>query len=111
DEQTILINHWPLRRDLAILPAIPRFCVWCGTRATEDWATRYRAKAVVYGHLHIPRTHHRHHVRFEEVSLGYPRQYDRSYGLTAYLREILPGPSTPTLLIRHSPAEKTAKRL
>lgn len=102
DEQTILVNHWPLRRDVAILPAIPRFCIWCGTRATEDWATRYRAQAVVYGHLHIRRTQHRHHVRFEEVSLGYPRQYDRARGMEAYLREILPGPTTPPLLRRYA---------
>lgn len=100
-EPTILVNHWPLRRDLAMLPAIPRFCIWCGTRATEDWAHRYGATAVVYGHLHIRRTHHRHHVRFEEVSLGYPRQYERERGLAPYLREILPGRSGAPLLRRY----------
>jgi hypothetical protein len=29
---------------------------------------------VVYGHLHIPRTIVHDDVRFEEVSLGYPRE-------------------------------------
>ena len=31
-------------------------------------------------------------VRFEEVSLGYPSQYQPDLGLDSYLREILPGP-------------------
>jgi len=88
----VLINHFPLRRDLAVLPRIPRFSIWCGTRATEDWHRRYRALAVVYGHLHIRRTTHRDGVRFEEVSLGYPKDWDESRGIEPYLREILPGP-------------------
>ena len=33
------------------------------------------ARAVVYGHLHIPRTTWYDGVRFEEVSLGYPREW------------------------------------
>jgi predicted phosphodiesterase len=89
---TVLINHFPLRADLAILPAIPRFSIWCGTTRTEDWHTRFRAAAVVYGHLHIPGTRHRDGVRFEEVSLGYPGQRRRGRGPEDYLREILPGP-------------------
>ncbi|HEY8020349.1 MAG TPA: metallophosphoesterase [Thermoanaerobaculia bacterium] len=88
----VLINHFPLRHDLAVLPRIPRFSIWCGTRATEDWHRRYRALAVVYGHLHIRRTTHRDGVRFEEVSLGYPKDWDESRGIEPYLREILPGP-------------------
>ena len=88
----VLINHFPLRQDLAVLPRIPRFSIWCGTRATEDWHRRYRALAVVYGHLHIRRTSHRDGVRFEEVSLGYPKDWDESRGIEPYLREILPGP-------------------
>jgi len=88
----VLINHFPLRRDLAVLPRIPRFSIWCGTRATEDWHRRYHALAVVYGHLHIRRTTHRDGVRFEEVSLGYPKDWDESRGIEPYLREILPGP-------------------
>jgi hypothetical protein len=35
----------------------------------------------------------RDRVRFEEVSLGYPRDWRRERGMQAYLREILPGPA------------------
>lgn len=88
----ILANHYPLRRDHAHLRRIPRFSIWCGTRRTEEWHTRFAAAAVVYGHLHIRRSHARDGVRFEEVSLGYPRQWTRSYGMAHYLRQILPRP-------------------
>ena len=30
-------------------------------------------------------------VRYEEVSLGYPRDWDETRGVNWYLREILPG--------------------
>jgi len=89
---TVLVNHWPLRRELAVLPAIPRFSIWCGTRRTEDWHVRFRAKAVVYGHLHIRRTRVIDGVRFEEVSLGNPGQWNAERGVEGHLREILPGP-------------------
>ena len=91
-DRTVLINHWPLRGDLCRLPRIPRFRVWCGTRETEDWHTRYRAEVVVTGHLHMRATDWRDGVRFEEVSLGYPRHWLVERGAAAYLREILPGP-------------------
>lgn len=89
--RTVLINHFPLREDLAILPAVPRFSLWCGTRRTDDWHVRFRALAVVSGHLHIRGTRFRDGVRFEEVSLGYPRNWTPGRGLDHYLREILPG--------------------
>ncbi len=88
----VLVNHWPLREDLAILPRVPRFKVWCGTRRTEDWHLRYNACAVVFGHLHLRATHLRDGVRFEEVSLGYPQNYDVELGIEPYLRQILPDP-------------------
>jgi 3',5'-cyclic AMP phosphodiesterase CpdA len=91
----ILINHFPLRYDLAVLPRIPRFSIWCGTRRTEDWHQRYRAHAVVYGHLHIRGTYYRDGIRCEEVSLGYPQNYNPTRPITYYLREILPGPPPP----------------
>jgi 3',5'-cyclic AMP phosphodiesterase CpdA len=90
--RTVLLNHFPLRREHAVLPRIPRFSVWCGTRRTTDWHTRFRAVAVVSGHLHIRSTRHLDGVRFEEVSLGYPPQWNVERGVGAYLREILPGP-------------------
>ena len=92
---TILINHFPLRRELARLPAIPRFSIWCGTRLTESWHLDHRARVVVSGHLHIRSTRWIDGVRFEEVSLGYPRQHAPGRAIEQYLREILPGPPAP----------------
>lgn len=89
----VLINHFPLRQDLVNLRWIPRFSLWCGTRRTEHWHTRFPVVAAVYGHLHIRGTHTRDGVRFEEVSLGYPRDWKQQRGVAAYLREILPGPA------------------
>lgn len=88
--RTILVNHFPLKRSLARLPAIPRFQIWCGTRRTEDWHTRFRAAVVISGHLHIRSSRVLDGCRFEEVSLGYPRQWRASHGLDHYLRPILP---------------------
>jgi predicted phosphodiesterase len=91
----VLINHFPLRYDLAVLPRIPRFSIWCGTRRTEDWHLRFNAHVVVYGHLHIRGTYRRDGVRCEEVSLGYPQNYKPAQPIASYLREILPGPAPP----------------
>jgi 3',5'-cyclic AMP phosphodiesterase CpdA len=88
----VIINHFPLRRDLAVLPAIPRFSIWCGTRLTEDWHLRFRAEAVIHGHLHIRGSYRRDGVRFEEVSLGYPPNWNQTFGIEPYLRQILPHP-------------------
>ncbi len=89
--RTILVNHWPLRLDLCRLFRIPRFTPWCGTRRTEHWHLRYRADVVLSGHLHMRATDWRDGVRFEEVSLGYPRQYDATKGADGYLRQVWPG--------------------
>jgi len=88
----VLINHFPLKRTLAQLPAIPRFRVWCGTRRAENWHTRFRASVVVSGHLHIRQSKVLDGVRFEEVSFGYPRQWRPDRPIDAYLRLILPAP-------------------
>ncbi len=87
--RTVLINHFPLRRELARLPAIPRFSIWCGTRLTETWHRDYRAQVVVSGHLHIRSTRWIDGVRFEEVSMGYPRQRPPGVTLEGLLRQIL----------------------
>lgn len=92
DAPLVIVNHFPLRQDLLTLRRIPRFSLWCGTRATEDWHRRYRAVAVVHGHLHVRATHFRDDVRFEEVSLGYQRDWDLERGIAPYLRQILPAP-------------------
>jgi predicted phosphodiesterase len=88
----ILINHFPLRERLVRLKRIPRFSLWCGTKRTDDWHTRFPVSIVIYGHLHMRATDYQDHVRFEEVSLGYPPQWRQGHGVEAYLREILPGP-------------------
>jgi 3',5'-cyclic AMP phosphodiesterase CpdA len=84
----IVVNHYPLRRDLAVLPRIPRFSIWCGTRRTERWLEQYPIALAVYGHLHIRQSLCRDGVRYEEVSLGYPNQWDPARGMAGYLREI-----------------------
>ena len=88
----VIINHFPLRRDLAVLPRIPRFSIWCGTRLTEDWHLRFNAASVVSGHLHVPGTLWRDGVPFREVSLGYPRQWQRRPAWTRELRVVEPAP-------------------
>jgi 3',5'-cyclic AMP phosphodiesterase CpdA len=91
DCATVLINHFPLRYEHVRLPRIPRFSLWCGTKKTEDWHTRFRAEVVVTGHLHMPATLWRDGVRFEEVSLGYPQQWTWRGDISRCVREILPG--------------------
>jgi predicted phosphodiesterase len=89
----VLVNHFPLRRELVQLPRIPRFAVWCGTERSRDWHVRFRAGVVVSGHLHLRTSRQIDGVRFEEVSLGYPGQWRESAtGVAPYLRQILPAP-------------------
>jgi 3',5'-cyclic AMP phosphodiesterase CpdA len=87
---TVLVNHFPLIREPTLVLRHPEFAQWCGTIHTADWHRRFRAKAVVYGHLHIPRTTRHDGVRFEEVSLGYPREWQRRRVARAGLRRVLP---------------------
>jgi len=95
DASAILVAHWPLRQDLVRLFRIPRFSPWCGTRLTEDWHLRFPVQVAVTAHLHMRSTDWRGGVRFEEVSLGYPRHWRRERGLGHYLRQVLPGPEAP----------------
>ncbi len=87
---TVLVNHWPLTRLPTRLLRYPEFALWCGTTATADWHVRYRAAAVVYGHLHIPRVTWEDGVRFVEVSLGYPREWRARGRPDPLLRTVLP---------------------
>lgn len=66
---TILINHWPL-----VIEPVQGLDValWSGTTATRDWAVKYRARAVIYGHLHTPNELRIDGVPHIDVSLGYP---------------------------------------
>ena len=74
---TVLVNHFPLVREPTDVLWYPQFALWCGTTLTADWPTRFAAEAVVYGHLHIPRTTWHDGIRHEEVSVGYPREWSK----------------------------------
>jgi 3',5'-cyclic AMP phosphodiesterase CpdA len=91
---SILVNHFPLVREPCDAMFYPEFAMWCGTTATKDWHTRYNALCSVYGHLHIPRTTWYDGVRFEEVSVGYPREWRRRKPYR-WMRQILPDPKYP----------------
>lgn len=91
----ILVNHFPLVREPTQILRYSQFAQWCGTTRTAGWHIRYNAAAVVYGHLHIPRTTWYDGVRFEEVSLGYPREWRRRKTRPGVPRQILPAPATP----------------
>lgn len=92
DLPTVLVNHFPLVREPTAVMRYPVFAQWCGTVRTADWPTRFRAQAVVYGHLHIPRTTWHDGIRHEEVSLGYPREWRRRATAPVIPRQILPAP-------------------
>jgi 3',5'-cyclic AMP phosphodiesterase CpdA len=90
----VLVNHFPLIEEPTRILRHPEFAQWCGTRRTAEWHRRFRAAAVVYGHLHIPCTTWHDGVRFEEVSLGYPREWEGRTWARAGLRRILPAAET-----------------
>ena len=73
----VVVSHWPLLRDPATALRHPEYAPWCGTELTADWHRSFPVTAAVYGHLHIPRTTVHDGVRFEEVSVGYPREWRR----------------------------------
>ncbi|ABW10544.1 metallophosphoesterase [Parafrankia sp. EAN1pec] len=93
DVPLVLVNHFPLVREPTRILRYPVFAQWCGTELTADWHTRYNVAAVVYGHLHIPRTTWYDGVRFEEVSVGYPREWRAWPARRPVLRQILPAPT------------------
>jgi 3',5'-cyclic AMP phosphodiesterase CpdA len=86
----VLVNHYPLLREPTRVLRHPEFAQWCGTELTADWHRRFPVAAVVYGHLHIPRTTWHDGVPFQEVSLGYPREHG---GRPYAPRRLLLGPA------------------
>ncbi|MGK5630397.1 metallophosphoesterase family protein [Streptomyces sp. URMC 123] len=88
----VLVNHFPLVREPTRVLWYPEFAQWCGTELTADWPVRFPTAAVVYGHLHIPRTTWHDGIRHEEVSIGYPREWRRRGHPLGLLRQILPHP-------------------
>jgi 3',5'-cyclic AMP phosphodiesterase CpdA len=87
---TVLVNHFPLIVQPTRALRHPEFAQWCGTVRTAEWHRRFGAVAVVYGHLHMPHTSWHGGVRFEEVSLGYPRERRRRRAWACEPRRILP---------------------
>lgn len=77
DVPVVLVSHWPLLRSPTLALRHQEFAPWCGTVLTDGWHLRQQTAAAVYGHLHIPRTTWYDGVRFEEVSVGYPREWQR----------------------------------
>jgi 3',5'-cyclic AMP phosphodiesterase CpdA len=94
-QPAVLVSHWPLLP--APLGALrhPQFAPWCGTELTAGWHQKYPVAAAVYGHLHIPRSTVHDGVRFEEVSVGYPREWRRRHGTPPPPRVILGGLAPP----------------
>lgn len=86
---TVLVNHYPLVRQPTQRLRFPEFALWCGTERTQDWPTRFGAKAVVYGHLHIPVTDHIDGIPHHEVSLGYPHEWDQPGALSRRMVRVL----------------------
>lgn len=74
---TVLANHWPLVVEPTRQLHEPDIALWSGTRQTRDWARRYRAQMVVYGHLHMPGETRVDGVPHVDVSLGYPFEQHR----------------------------------
>ncbi|HEX7160255.1 MAG TPA: metallophosphoesterase [Trebonia sp.] len=87
----VLVSHWPLVRGPVDELRHQAFAPWCGTTLTADWHARHKTVAAVYGHLHIPRTTRHGGVRFEEVSVGYPREWQRRGAAPPPPRVILEG--------------------
>jgi 3',5'-cyclic AMP phosphodiesterase CpdA len=90
DVPLVFVNHYPLVRQPTRILRYPEFAQWCGTELTADWHTTYPTAAVVYGHLHIPRSTVYDGVPFEEVSLGYPREWRPRANPPRLPRRILP---------------------
>jgi 3',5'-cyclic AMP phosphodiesterase CpdA len=90
--ETVLINHFALEEEHAVLPQVPRFTPWSGTKLTKAWHRRFRARAVIFGHLHIPGVRWLDGVPFQEVSLGYPSQWGSEHAEGIRLREVLLAP-------------------
>lgn len=89
----VLVSHWPLLRAPVAGLRHPEFAPWCGTVLTADWHRSFPVTAAVYGHLHIPRTTYHDGVRFEEVSVGYPREWQRRGD----------APAPPRVVLGHAP--------
>ncbi len=90
---TVLVNHWPLTALPLQVLRHPEFALWCGSaghRALAPSSTTRRRWST--GTCTCPRTTWEDGVRFEEVSVGYPREWQRHGLVRGPLRQILPAP-------------------
>jgi predicted phosphodiesterase len=91
DGPVVLASHWPLLPDPVAALRHQAFAPWCGTTLTAGWHTQPDVLACVYGHLHIPRSTRHDGVRFEEVSVGSPREWQHRGAAPPPPRVILGG--------------------
>jgi len=96
DLPIVLVDHYPLIATPLLALSHRGIAPWSATTATADWHRQHRTLAVVYGHLHLPGRAVYDGVRFEEVSVGYPREWSRR-PVPPGLRPILPEPDSPGL--------------
>jgi hypothetical protein len=89
------VIHFLLVREPTRLLRYPEFAQWGGMEWTKDWHLRYNAAAVIYGHIHIPRTTWYDSVRFDEVSLWYPRKRRARVKRSSWQRQIPPMREAP----------------
>ena len=85
---------------------VRRIFIHLERRSPLDRFAGYGARVVVSGHLHTRRTDWIDGVRFEEVSLGYPREQRPGMQADAYLRQILPEPTACTTARRQNAATR-----
>jgi len=86
DVPYILVNHYPLVQRPVDSVYFQGIAPWCGTSLTASWHREFPVRSMVYGHLHIRRRSYIDGVRFDEVSVGYPREWKQ--------RPDSPGPVT-----------------
>jgi Icc-related predicted phosphoesterase len=77
DVPIIIVNHYPLLKELGRIYTFPRFSIWCGTTQTQKWLDEFNIEIAIYGHLHIRSAKTINGVRHEEVSFGYPQDWNQ----------------------------------
>ncbi|MDX7987496.1 metallophosphoesterase [Xenorhabdus sp. 12] len=86
-ENIILMSHFPVIRKPLESLRNTEFSIWCGSEKTHQWASRKGVRMVIYGHLHIPNLEYIQNVAHVEVSLGYPREWQK-HRRHCYLNEL-----------------------
>ena len=90
DLPTVLINHYPLDRQPTEVLWYPEFAMWCGTTLHRRLAPPVPCRRHGLRPSAHPADHLARGVRFEEVSVGYPREWRKRPEPPGRLRRILP---------------------